>query len=288
MKDLKKPNYIFKFQECGKFLNQSLQHNTIFFSSIENFNDPFETMFSINSWNNHELGEDYFYERIFPYTALARIKKEYHHSIIQTSRQSPGKDILLQEDLRLSILAMIRDLFGVACFSSSYDELLMWSHYAGSGKGVCLIFDREQLFNRNTDGYPQIEEVNYQDKLPSIDIRLSEDKINFNLIPLITTKRHNWSYEKEVRAFINMAKITSEISLSSALLNGKDKRLRNLKFNAEKLKGIIFGHNCNIRNRNKIKKILQANTAIDFDKLLFVEAKVDSRSGQYYFRKETN
>ena len=286
MKVLDNPKYIFKFQSCGKFLNQSLENNTIYFSSIEDFNDPFETMFTIRSWNNDEKEEDYFYSRIFPHTALARIKKKEHDRIIKSRRESPGNEMLLNEDLTNSILAGIRDLFGIACFSHSYSELLMWSHYANVGKGVCLIFDKEELFSESQFGFPKIMRVNYPDRLPEIDVRLSEERIQFNIETLLTTKRNNWSYEKEVRAFIYMGGITPEISMSSALLNGKDRNLRNLSFSPEAFKGIIFGHNCSTRNKNKIKGILKMNDKLDFNSLVFAEATVNNRSGQYYFREE--
>lgn len=285
MKELNNSNFLFKFQKCGDRLNESLKNNTIFFSSIENFNDPFETMFSIKSWNNHAAGEDYFYDRIFPHTALARVDKQEHHTIIKSRREGPAKEIMLHDDLRNSILAMIRDLYGVACFSSSHDELLMWSHYSNIGNGVCLIFDKEILFNKNIDGYPRIEQVNYLDKLPAIDVRLSENRIHFDITPLITSKRKNWSYENEIRAFIYMGKLTSEISLSNSLLNGNDKRLRNLKFNPNAFKGLIFGHNCSLEDREVLKSILKANDKIDFDALIFAEAKINSHSGQYIFRR---
>lgn len=285
MKELNDRNLIFKFHKCGDRLNDSLKNNSVFFSSVEDFNDPFETMFSIKSWNNHSEGEDYFYERIFPHTALARIDQQHHEEIIKSRRNGSASRIFLHEDLRISILAMIRDLYGVTCFSASYDELLMWSHYSNVGKGVCLIFDKEFLFNKNNDGYPRIERVNYLDKLPAIDVRLSENKIHFDITPLITSKRKNWSYEKEIRAFIYMGKLTSEISLSNALLNGDDKRLRNVKFNPEALKGVIFGHNCSLEDREELKNNLKANDNIDFDSLMLAEAKINSHSGQYFFKR---
>jgi hypothetical protein len=261
-------------------------NNTIFFSSIEDFNDPFETLFSIKSWNNDILGEEYFYKRIFPHTALSRIEKQHHNEIINSRRNDPAKDIMLNHDLRNSILAILRDLFGVACFSSTYDELLMWSHYGDIGKGVCLIFDKEILFNKNKEGYPKIEKVSYIEKLPSIDVHLTETRIHFDTTPIITSKRKNWSYEKEVRAFIDFGKLNPQIQSSSALLNGKDKSLRNLKFNSKAFKGLIFGHNCTVECRDNLKTILRSNEYIDFDSLIFAEATINTHTGQYLFKRE--
>lgn len=286
MKELENDNFIFKFQGCGKFLNQSLENNTIYFSSIEDFNDPFETMFNMKSWNEHSQGVDYFYKHVFPETGLARINKKYHNKIIKSRREGPAQTIYLHDDLKNSILALIRDLYGVACFTSDYRELLMWAHYAKVGKGVCLVFDKSKMFNTNKDGYPRIQSVTYEDKLPGIDVRLSENQIHFNIEPLITTKRKNWEYEKEVRAYINMGKITPFIGWSSSLLNGKDKRLRSVKFVPEALKGVVFGHKCSTRSRNQGKKALRSNETIDFDSLIIGEAVVNKHTGQYHYREE--
>lgn len=99
--------------------------------------------------------------------------------------------------------------------------------------------------------------------------------INFNIILLIIIKCYNWFYESEICVFINMGKIILEIFWLSVLLNGKDKSLRNLRFNLKNFKGVIFGYNCSIWNRNNIWRILRENNNIEYDLLLFVEVKVN-------------
>ena len=55
-----------------------------------------------------------------------------------------------------------------------YDELLMWSHYANSGKGICLVYDKRNLFESNHKGYPKLIDVKYQDKLPEVNVFIKD------------------------------------------------------------------------------------------------------------------
>jgi hypothetical protein len=87
---------------------------------------------------------------------------------------------------------------GILCFSRNWDNLLLWSHYGDSHKGICLGFDisvGEPGSNYDTD-------VQYQPNL--LQIRGPED-LNFDLANrLLRTKHESWSYEQEVRMFVNL------------------------------------------------------------------------------------
>ncbi len=44
------------------------------------------------------------------------------------------------------VRAGARASIGVICFSSNYDNILMWSHYANNHKGICIEFDLNDSF----------------------------------------------------------------------------------------------------------------------------------------------
>lgn len=87
---------------------------------------------------------------------------------------------------------------GILCFSRNWDNLLMWSHYGASHKGMCLGFDipeGESGNNYDTD-------VLYQPNL--LKIRRPVD-VNIDLANrLLRTKHESWSYEQEVRMFVGL------------------------------------------------------------------------------------
>jgi hypothetical protein len=97
---------------------------------------------------------------------------------------------------------------GVACFSETPDDLLMWSHYGGQYQGLCLEFDTTlQPFSR-------ARPVDYVKKLPEITVStilgLDEESsaIETDYEPierLFRTKSDAWSYEREWRAIHDVA-----------------------------------------------------------------------------------
>lgn len=84
---------------------------------------------------------------------------------------------------------------GETCFSEVNDDLLMWSHYGGRYKGVCLEFDTSiEPFNR-------LNKVQYVDRLPEIDVRSILVTQTFSpVLHLFCVKSKAWEYEREWRA----------------------------------------------------------------------------------------
>lgn len=93
--------------------------------------------------------------------------------------------------LRLKLAANL----GVVCFSECPTQILMWSHYADSHKGICLEFDSKQLPIRGWKKY-SYHRVNYV-KQRMIDV-ISVGYTNATL-QLLTCKSTDWAYEQERR-----------------------------------------------------------------------------------------
>jgi hypothetical protein len=129
----------------------------------------------------------------------------------------------------------------ILCFSRNWDNLLLWSHYGASHTGICLGFDipdGEPGTNYDTD-------VLYQPNL--LQIRCPED-LNFDLASrLLRTKHESWSYEQEVRMFVDLndppdAKGLNWIGFGSLLT----------------LKEIIIGAQCHPRVSKKIEEAAES------------------------------
>jgi hypothetical protein len=86
----------------------------------------------------------------------------------------------------------------ILCFSRNWDNLLLWSHYGASHAGICLGFDIPE-----GDSGPNYDtDVLYQPNL--LQIHRPED-VNLDLANrLPRTKHESWSYEQEVRMFVNL------------------------------------------------------------------------------------
>jgi hypothetical protein len=84
---------------------------------------------------------------------------------------------------------------GVLCFSECPTQILMWSHYANSHKGVCLEFDSKQLPIKGWKKY-SYHRVKYvtQRTIDVISTGYTEATLQ-----LLTCKSTDWAYEQERR-----------------------------------------------------------------------------------------
>jgi len=89
----------------------------------------------------------------------------------------------------------------VACFSatdgSPHDEMLMWSHYSKSHRGVRIGFE----FPENIKSPFRVGAVTYQNSRVALDMSLNayEKVVQDALIQSIRTKGTGWKYEREYR-----------------------------------------------------------------------------------------
>jgi Protein of unknown function (DUF2971) len=88
--------------------------------------------------------------------------------------------------------------YGLICFSSKWDNPVMWSHYADRHKGVCVGFDvpDDQLFK-----------VQYRRErlaaFPVMGEGTQEQKMEF-MKAFLATKFAHWRYESEYRLFTTL------------------------------------------------------------------------------------
>lgn len=132
---------------------------------------------------------------------------------------------------------------GLLSFSESWKSPVLWSHYANGHKGICLGFDIKRNF-----GVRGIQKVRYEDsKLrllgddpsPVIGPELQDD--------LFVTKFRHWSYEEELRAFVELSRATKEGGLYFWPFNG-DLRLRE----------VILGHLCPVSLLEPVTTLVKA------------------------------
>ena len=125
--------------------------------------------------------------------------------------------------------------YRICSFSAVNNNPLLWSHYADSHQGFCLIFDADNEI------FGDAVRVKYQDNYPSYDLT-EEDKYkvmdNSGLV-----KFSDWSYEKEFRL------VSAEPNFDGAL------PVKNniWSFPEEMLKGVILGCKISDPDRHMIE-----------------------------------
>jgi hypothetical protein len=214
-----KPKFLFKYREFNKTSIELLINQELWFPSPETLNDPFDCQTECH--------------RIIESCAKEIEKKISERHIVQIKK-------LVDEKLTT---------IGVASFSKTKKNQLMWSHYADEHKGFCIGFHHD-LSMLNNDVLGSFE-VKYKSKHPFEEfIKRNEqliesddylEKISHRLLESsLTTKYTNWQYEKEWRIIKNQKGA--------------------VKFNLKMVNSITFGLKMPDRDKRTLRNLLNGNS----------------------------
>lgn len=81
--------------------------------------------------------------------------------------------------------------FGIQCFSTLNDSILMWAYYAESHKGICIEFAPQA----DLTSFAGLYNMHYNNRFGKI----KRDRDFYDVLDVLTTKSKVWSHEKEVR-----------------------------------------------------------------------------------------
>lgn len=163
------PRYLCKFRAIDKNCLCGIASNSLWFSSLDAFNDPFE-------------GKIHF-------------SKELKESTLPMIGLSASKDNIDSLDRMVEDwLNRLHFSQSVCCFSDSENDILLWSHYAHWHTGICLKFD---LMN-DLDFFSPVFPVSYDPEMKQ------SDNMNDFLWHLFQRKYKEWEYEKEYRVLSSM------------------------------------------------------------------------------------
>jgi len=91
---------------------------------------------------------------------------------------------------------------GIACFSETYENMLMWAHYAGNFTGCCFGYSSANL----TEGLPDsavLVRLAYFDSPPRIRTSHTSD-IHKTTLRILSQKHYSWNYEREWRVLADV------------------------------------------------------------------------------------
>ena len=85
---------------------------------------------------------------------------------------------------------------GVCCFSDTYESDVMWAHYAGEYRGICVQYSTHDL----CDGLPDVYAVRVQYDVQTPVLRADETPDREEAaIKALSSKKSDWYYEREWR-----------------------------------------------------------------------------------------
>jgi Protein of unknown function (DUF2971) len=88
---------------------------------------------------------------------------------------------------------------GIASFSETWDNELMWAHYADGFRGICVAYIVAKLLEGLADPDASLARVAYGDRPYSLN--LSGHRNQERSRAILSTKNLKWSYEREWRLF---------------------------------------------------------------------------------------
>ncbi|MFA6262056.1 MAG: DUF2971 domain-containing protein [Bacteroidia bacterium] len=240
---------LYKYRPLDEWTIKELKERTIHFKCPNEYNDPFDCRINLiidgtdEQWESYRQRMGITTDELKAYKAERKIKVENSGSYYK--------------EIHRHSLLNIR----LSCFSEVPDNILMWSHYADSHKGICLMFetiefDTIQYLDLNKEDlqynssklppdHSGIIRVRYAEKLPESYNHLEYDKDK--IAPFLMTKSTDWAYEKEWRMMLPKEALKTD----------------NPRYLDNQLKGIIFGLNCSDENKNNIKDIFKGQ-AVSF------------------------
>ncbi|MBD3340497.1 MAG: DUF2971 domain-containing protein [Candidatus Lokiarchaeota archaeon] len=238
---------LIKFSSYNQYLLEGLTNQTLFFSSIYNFNDPFEGVFRYKISADYSKFKDFYLNH---YRGREDKLDYYFNNKIEFEK-------LLNQTFDWRY-----ENNGVCCFShgSKKTDILMWANYADNHKGLCLVFKKDKLafhgilLNNTAISDPTgPHEITYTHKY------LDEDPLNRKLTieTFLTTKFDIWINENEFRYI--------------------SPKPGNYVFNIESLHEIIFGLRTSPSAIKTIKNIYRNQDKIKYKQIVLSDDKFGFR-----------
>lgn len=221
---------LYRYTSLSEYTLKYFRDMDLYFQDPRYFNDPFECdlqSLDLGLDDNFDLKYDRYISMITSRLNFI-VPKITHYSIRITDNDDPTKDRYYYGDVTSLLFREVETLskelkvlesthyskrktalqdswnikkeevlkgIGVVCYSETNSNILMWSHYADSHKGLCFEFDSEKKPIKQWKNF-KFHPIIYSNER-KIDI-LTDGYVN-SFFKLLTTKSLDWNYEKEHR-----------------------------------------------------------------------------------------
>lgn len=193
---------LYKYRCLDKdFHLRILTDNEIYFSSPQDFNDPFDCGVTPNfSLLNSEERINKFVDRI-----VTSAKNSDPTLDVEKNRRDFKSRLMTDFEGTIEVFRRLHykqqiQTYGIFSLSRFWDSVLMWSHYSDHHKGFCVGFRSDKL--KEIKEFSMGQPVKYGDDFPEID-PLDEDFLKVH-IQEVGSKAKSWEYEGEFRLFTHI------------------------------------------------------------------------------------
>ena len=222
------PKTVFRYRPPTKYAFAELATNSIWMSSVEDFNDPFEFQFNVGDFADTPENRAFAAESLvdeYPPEFAEEIKALMNVQDWDEMERAPLKSG--------EFLSGLLPKSGVCCFSEICDSYLMWGHYAASHTGFVVEY--------RTDSFPlsEIQPVRYGEQFHVVDYKEMIRALPDLYEKIMTHKGHQWAYEQEYRL----------------IHKGRESKV-SLPIEPSAIKAIYFGARCERADRSTIGRLV--------------------------------
>ena len=186
-----------------EYIRRIFTHNELHFSSVTDFNDPFDGKFRVD-WQGSERQRRQYREHVLKVHASSLNRQERRSKVRRDKKMLDNPKF--EKQLEDSVLREVGK-FGICCLSRVPNSILMWAHYANAHSGFCLQFLDEpsdpfgvelKAAHPHDIGARLVPmQVDYSEKYPVVN-RLNDSHMELAK-KMYFTKAKQWKYEKEWR-----------------------------------------------------------------------------------------
>lgn len=195
------PQKLNKYYSVNDNLYNVISNHSCWFSKPSDFNDPFDCNLDVSIGKNDEEVIDNM-EKSSMLQLLREELSQKDDDVKIAGARLINKPHTIKRIINEVHKYYIDQNIGVFCLSEDPKNILMWSHYADSHKGICIEFD----IKRGGFFYNNLLPVQYKKHYPKFELSdyQKEENMMFTMHQqAICTKSVLWQYEKEWRVIVD-------------------------------------------------------------------------------------
>ena len=196
------PKTLYQYRKINVNTLRSLIMDTVYMCNPKDFNDPYDSDFSLLNQKLAELRSEA--------TGAFRHDTESQRELYRRQREEISKASKVLESYSVNCFTEVEPITQPR--KQSEKTVLMWSHYADGHKGICLAFGTGKLgAGKYYDGWISIYElkpIRYDggSEAPSFsldDIDDIKNSVQKHFNEAMLSKAEFWAYEKEWRLIVD-------------------------------------------------------------------------------------
>lgn len=177
--------FAFRFRPDNKNTLNELEKSYVYFQSPSLLNDPFDCYPNLLKFTENITDLKLLFQALEPIMSLS--------DITNFKRGILNNDFSKFRIFVGDCLNKFINSFGIACFSLSPSNLLMWSHYSNFHKGICLMYDT----SKDKNAFKRIRPMDYKEEFEQKEFKPLSEGNEFEHV--LYTKSDVWRNEYELR-----------------------------------------------------------------------------------------